>query len=370
MFNNNGNEGLTLTEAAEYSGMTRNALKKRCDRKTINFFIDEKGVRKILLSELEYIAQKTFDELPYNPYDYDPKFDIPKAEIWGNGKAPVIKPSTTEYWEVVGGWNDIHVPYHDTALIDSAIALFKDIQPHRFVNLGDTNDFFMLSRFNKAMERLDLLQQELDQGKLIRKAIRDVLPNAQMDEIVGNHEERLLTYPGFNAPALRSLNSLKPNVLLGLKDLDITHWPMNGFRLRDDFLMEHGSVVRTESGASAKARLNQTLISGIMGHSHRLSEHRKSGYRDLVWYEGGCLCMLNPDYVKSEANWKQAVWLGMFSTKTQNFHMQMIPAVGRGFIFDGKHYGDTKAEQDLWVGPSPSFEQDIPSDFMKIVKGA
>jgi hypothetical protein len=363
----NDEDGLTLTEAAIELGVSRNSLKKRCDRKSITYYLDSNGTRRIPFDVIAAYGTYDVEDFETNPYDYDPKFDIPKAEIWGNGKAPVVKASTNEHWELIMGINDIHYPYHDAALVDAALELAKDLQPHRFIINGDTNDFFLLSRFNKAMERLDMLQTELDGGKAIRKAFRDAVPNAQFEETLGNHEERLLTYPGFNAPALKSLNALKPSVLLGLDEFEIRHWPTNGFRLREDFLVEHGNAVKSQSGATARARLDSTLISGVMGHVHRLDSFRRSGYRDLAWFETGCLCMLNPDYVRGEANWKQGFWIGMFSTKSDNWNVQLIPAIGRGFIYDGKHYGNTKAENDIYVGPMPNFEQDIPSDYAKTI---
>jgi predicted phosphodiesterase len=344
---------LTISEVTEFTGLPRKAVEGYIRRGKWASYLDAHGHRRIPQSELDNFGMESFDDQAYDIYSYDPKFDIPKAEIWGTGKAPVVQPSTNEQWETVIFVSDIHVPYHDPVLIDSAVELIEDVQPHRVVINGDTNDFFSLSRFNRAMERLDLLQMEIDMGRQLRQAFRNAAPNAIMDETIGNHEERLLTYPGFNAPALKSLSALKPVNLLGLEDLEITHWPMNGFRLREDFLVEHGAVVRKHSGATAKARLDDTLISGIMGHTHRMDSHRRSGYRDLAWFEQGCLCLLNPDYVKSEANWKQGIALGLFSTKTNNFDVQLIPATGRGFIFNGKHYGQTNVEADIWSGPVP-----------------
>lgn len=360
-------DGLTLTEAATQLGVSRNLLKKRCDRSTIEYFLDSKGARRIPHEALRNIGTREVSSFPINPYTLDPKFDIPVAEIWGNGKAPVIEPSTNDDWEIIFGINDVHVPYHDVDLLIAAAQLAAYVNPHRFILNGDINDFFILSRFNQAKERLDMLQTELDQGKAVRKMFREAVPNAQFEETLGNHEERLLTYPGFNAPALKSLNSLKPSTLLGLEELDIRHWPTNGFRIREDFLVEHGSTIRSQSGATAQARLNATLISGVMGHTHRFGEFRRSGYRDLAWYETGCLCKLNPDYVKNEANWKQGVWVGTFSTKTDTWNVQLIPAMGRGFIYDGHHFGDTKSVSDLYVGPMPNFEMDIPSDYSKTI---
>lgn len=355
-------EGMTLTEAAEYLGVTRESLKKRCDRGTIDYSKGTDSARRIPQYVLDNWGTRSIDELPYNPYDYNPKFEIPLPELWGSGKAPVIKPSTQEHWETVIFASDFHVPYHDVVLVDAMLDVMADIKPHRVVLNGDINDFFQMSRFNAANERLELLQSEINQGKLIRQQVRIVNPDAIIDETIGNHEERLMTYPGFRAPALRSLESLQPANLLGLNELEITHWPANGFRLREDFVVEHGVVVRSSSGASAKARLESTLISGIMGHTHRMDSYRKKGYRDLSWYEQGCMCMLNPDYVKGGANWTQGFAIGIFSTKTANFNVQLIPAVGRGFIYDGKHYGQTDVDADIWSGASPNIETKIEND--------
>ena len=347
-------EALSLTAAAEELGVSRNALKKRCDRGTLDYFLDEKGMRKIPLAELARVVSGVpASGLSYDPYRYDPTFDIPKSEIWGEGKAPVIE-LPKKQWVTVVGVNDIHVPYHDEVLIKATRDIAKVVDPDIFIINGDTNDFFGISRFNKANERLDVLQSEIDMGKEIRKAYRNAIPNAQFEETMGNHEERLITYPAFNAPALKSLSALKPKVLLGLEELEIRHWPMNGFRLLDDFLVEHGSIVRAQSGFSAKARLDQTLISGIMGHTHRADSHSRSGFRELQWFEAGCLCKLNPDYVANEANWKQAFWIGTFSTKTGNFNIQLIKATGRGFIYENKHYGDTEQEADIWSAAIPA----------------
>ena len=346
----------TVNEAALVTGLKTKQIEGYIRRQSWPSYVDGDGRRRI---ERRFVDDFGFSEINPEVYSYDSKFDIPRPELWGEGKPPVVEPATKEHWETVVSVSDIHVPYHDPVLIDAVIEMIRHIQPHRVIINGDTNDFFNISRFNKAFERLQSLQTEIDMGKQIRLALRDAAPNAIFEETLGNHEERLITYPGFNAPALQSLTAMKPSKLLGLDELEIRHWPQNGFRLREEFVVEHGAIVRKDSGASAKARLNDTLISGIMGHTHRQDGHTRTGYRELSWYEQGCLCMLNPDYVKTEANWKQGFAIGMFSTKTDNFNVQLIPAVGRGFIFDGRHYGDTEAEADVWSGPVPNIAPNL-----------
>lgn len=349
--------GFSRSEAAKITGLSVKAIKNRLDRGTLYYETDDKGVRRIPLWELERITNKSIQDLGFNPYE-NPLYDIPKAEVWGDGKAKLVQPATSGQWETVVYVSDIHVPWHADAVIQAAAALIADLQPDRVVINGDTQDFFMLSRFNKASERLELLQSELDIGKEVRRLFRNAAPNAIFDETIGNHEERLLTYPAFNAPALISLDALKPSTMLGLDELEINHHPRCGFLLREDFLVEHGQVIRKHAGDSAKARLNDTLISGIMGHTHRLGSATRSGYRELRWFEQGCLCQLNPDYVIGEANWKQGFAIGTHSTRSSNFDVQLIPVVGEGFIFDGKHYGDTNAEINLFSGPE--FTDKIP----------
>jgi hypothetical protein len=68
--------------------------------------------------------------------------------------------------------------------------------------------------------------------------------------------------------------------------------------------------------------------------------------------------MLNPDYVSGGANWTQGLAVGTFSTKSENFDVQLIPACGRGFIFNGNHYGNTEMEADIWSPAKATISND------------
>jgi hypothetical protein len=41
------------------------------------------------------------------------------------------------------------------------------------------------------------------------------------------------------------------------------------------------------------------------------------------------------------------MWVGTFNTRSSNYNVQLIPAVGRGFIFNGKHFGNTSETRDI-----------------------
>lgn len=276
-------------------------------------------------------------------------FNIPLAEKWGSPPT-LVEPSTTEQWETVVFVSDIHAPYHDAELLQSVCELIADVDPHRVVINGDTNDFFQLSRFNKAQERMDCLQDELDTGYAIRQQLRQAAPDALFEETLGNHDERLITYVEINALALGSLRALQPAILMGLDELEITHHGRAGFRLRDEFVVEHGHIARKDGGASAKARLNDTLVSGIMGHVHRLNAYRRSGYRKLAWYEQGCLCLTSPDYIIGDPNWQPGIAVGMFSTTSDTHNVELLPAVNKGFVFGGRRYGNINDPEEALLG--------------------
>jgi|GEM_PF-2122241 len=267
-------------------------------------------------------------------------FIVPDATKWGDGTAPLVDVTTNDLFETVVSISDIHFPYHNKTLIESTLLLMQDINPHVVVINGDVNDFFQLSRFNQGLERLDELQEEIDMGVEFRRALRDMLPNAVIRENLGNHDERILSYIENNARSLSSLRALKPEALLGLEDLEITLFGRAGHRIRPEFVFEHGHVVRSDAGASAKARLTNTLISGMMGHTHRMAEYPKFGYRNLTWYEQGCLCARNADYKIGETNWQPGIAVGHFSTKTDNYHVELVRAVHDGYIYGGRHYGN------------------------------
>ncbi len=285
---------------------------------------------------------------------YDPVSGVtdslPASETWGEGLAQLVKPATKEQFETVIFVSDIHAPYHNAVLLASLRDFIKDFDPHRIVINGDTNDFFQLSRWNRTGDRLETLQNEIDMGRDIRGMFRNAAPNAVIDETLGNHDERIITYIDLNAGGLKSLAALKPGKLLGLEEYEINHHPRCGFRLREEFVVEHGHIARSEAGASAKSRLDKTMISGIMGHTHRLAEYNRTGYRNLSWYEMGCLCLKSPDYVVGETNWQPGFAVGHFSTKNPSvFNIQLVKAIADGFIFDGKVYGNVDVESGAGV---------------------
>jgi predicted phosphodiesterase len=262
----------------------------------------------------------------------------PNVTKWGTGAARLVPVTTRRETELVVFGSDFHFPYQDDSVIESFLSLVKELQPDRVVLNGDVADFFQLSRFNISGDRIELLQEEIDQANDFRQAVRVNAPDAVIDETEGNHDNRVTTYVRKNAQALKSLRALRPEALFRYGELEINWHPGSGFLLRPSFLVKHGSFVRQEAGASAKAEFMAAGISGISGHTHRLAPYKKSGYTPRVWWEQGCLCRLDPDYVIGKPNWEQGIMVGEFSTKTDSFYLHAIPFLDGKLRFGRESY--------------------------------
>lgn len=258
---------------------------------------------------------------------------------WGLGAAQLVAPATTEATELVVFLSDTHPPYQDDRMIDASAELVADLQPHRVVLNGDMADFFQLSRFNKGLERLDTLQEELDLANQIRSRYRIAAPNAVIDETEGNHDSRLRTFVQMNARALTSLRDLQPEKLNAWAVNEINPHGDNGFLLRPQFLVKHGNIVRGEVGATSKAELTAAGISGTSGHTHRLEFYAKAGYSKREWWGSGCLCRTDPDYVAGGVpNWQNGMLVGQFSTKSDAFVIEPVFRYEDSLVFGGKRY--------------------------------
>lgn len=246
---------------------------------------------------------------------------------WGHGAAKLVKPATREATELVVFGSDFHFPYQDQPAVDSFVGMVKALGPHRVVLNGDIGDFFQLSRFNTAGIREDELQNEIDEANEFRAQVRAAAPDAVLDETCGNHDDRIITYVANKAGSLKTLRALQPKALFQYDELNINWHPGAGFLLRPNFLTKHGTMVRGEAGASAKAEFMAAGISGISGHTHRLATYRREGYTQRQWTEQACLCRVDPDYVVGRPNWTQGCAVGEFSTRSDSFAIHEVAFV-------------------------------------------
>lgn len=256
---------------------------------------------------------------------------------WGFGAASLVKPSTKEDIERIAFIPDIHIPYQDESLVSSALRFVRRVKPHRVVLLGDLVDFHSISRWNSAQERLDDLQDELDEAQDFLARLRKASGDAPIELVEGNHDLRMRTYVAENARALTSLRSLKYEQLLGLQDHRVNYYPGHGFLLRPNFVVKHGNMIRKGSGQSAKAEALAANASGISGHTHRLGRYRLDGYAPLEWWEAGTLSRVDAPYVVGPPDWEQGMVYGHFA-KNGQYLLEALHTMDGKLFYGGRSY--------------------------------
>lgn len=212
-------------------------------------------------------------------------------------------------WKTAVLYGDTHHPFHDATALNVVRGVIADTKPDLVVHLGDLLDCYKISSFSKDPSRVDSLQDEIDAARIHLAQVSSLAPDAEKLLLGGNHEDRLRKTIWDLKGAQRELARLRvfqksmtwPALLelidIGWDFVDYTKQPVVGRIPR--FLLKHGEVVRKFSAFSAKGEWEKHARSGISGHTHRMGSflHRNlDGTQG--WWEGGCTCNLDPEYVR------------------------------------------------------------------------
>lgn len=229
--------------------------------------------------------------------------------------------------------SDLHIPYHDPFAWQLFLNIVKVVKPTKINLAGDLLDFYQLSTFDKDPEQIKNggLQENLDQWfHMGREMQREAPPTCKYTFVPGNHEDRLRRYLNRN-PELYGLRALELSSLMRLDELGITYHEDEIEVIPGLLLVKHGKVVRRDSAYSAKGELEveKYAISTITGHTHRLGTHyARTRLRVVKAHENGCLCLLNPEYVKNP-NWQQGLTMTTHFGG-ELFHVEDIPFFNSG----------------------------------------
>lgn len=204
---------------------------------------------------------------------------------------------------------DLHLPFHDKKLLDCWLWRLTDVEFSGVDIIGDFIDCYTLSRFDTNPQRKNNFQQEIDLGHELLAKIRKILPDADIDQSEGNHEDRLRKILWGKVPALSHLRNLTIPDIMGLADLGIKWHSIENPYFVEDLWYTHGDLLRKHAGTSARAKSDRMGGSTIIGHTHRMGwcpETLHTGVLDA--YEVGH--MTDPrqlDYHRHTFNW-QAGW--------------------------------------------------------------
>src|SRR5687768_4048974 len=87
--------------------------------------------------------------------------------------------------------NDLHIPYHDTQVLQSFLHYYNETQPDYLVINGDLIDAYELSKFDKSPERFGMTLDEIEQTNAILGKFQELSPETKIIYCLGNHCARV-----------------------------------------------------------------------------------------------------------------------------------------------------------------------------------
>lgn len=230
---------------------------------------------------------------------------------------------------------DTHGPKHDRRAIDCVLQYTGDYKPDTIIHVGDVGHFESVSHWI-ADKRLKLeglrVKSDIESAVDILNKFHLTATEAECIVTMGNHDDWCQQYVDVHAE------------LKGLLDLEGEYkkvgWkviPLNKPYQLGKLLVFHGLF-------TSKYHANQTVHafskSCLYGHTHDRQSYTESFYDGEKEAQSiGCLCDLNPDYLKN----RQKRWVHGFATvdvdtTTGDFFVDFIKIVKGKFSRNGKIY--------------------------------
>ena len=287
-----------------------NLLNRQIGKKTLARLIIAENPAYFTLDDLEKLRTAIRD-FTIGSKTVKPMFelnnDAHKREL---SKLPLSKVMPREEYNLPDGkyllLSDIHLPYHDTRALETAITEGKRQGVTSIYLNGDTMDMFQISTFTKFEKSIDIGEEVATCNRFLGY-LREQFPDAQIWYKVGNHEARFERYIWANMPALAPLISEKMGesmglaALLNLEEYGVTFVGDRNITYAGELAILHGhefgssvfSPVNPARGAFLRAK-----SSVIIGHHHQTSTHHEGNLAGdkIACFSTGCLCDLSPNY--------------------------------------------------------------------------
>lgn len=245
---------------------------------------------------------------------------------------------------------DVQIPFHDPVVLKKIIRVAEDMQPDRILQGGDLIDLPTVSRWTKgsAEEYAPVLQEHITQTKdEFLSPLRQAAPDAKIEWLSGNHDERLWDYITKYAYPLRSLEALSMENLFELGRFGVSY-VKGPHRIATNTYALHGHEC---GGYSSTASAWDTKFSKRYGsdksfvffHTHQpFLITRSYGYEGKVtprftMNAGSLMDPVKATYVKDgSVSWVMS--FALLRDDGKRVYPDLITMVDRGFYLDGVKY--------------------------------
>lgn len=293
-------------------------------------------------------------------------------------KKPALK---TDGWRTAVIMPDAQRPFHDPAAVDVALQILNFV--HRsegvddIIHLGDDLDLPDFGKHRSAPDVCGQINDAIEQQYRVLATERAMCPDARLVWVAGNHENRVTNWLVDHAPMLLGLqrpDQDDPNPILSipflcrLDELNVEYldpYPEGELWLNDHLRCIHGSIAKSQLGATAAHYLNQGNVSTIYGHIHRSellyqTRHTRRGPRTYMAGSPGSLCKLDGSVPSTRSginargeqgrtsgeSWQNGIWVLSYQTDgPQLFSIEPVQIWDGWAHFRGKSFAATEVDE-------------------------
>lgn len=207
-----------------------------------------------------------------------------------------------EHFDGVLILSDIHIPYHDEAALEAALAAGDELNPDVVLLNGDVVDFHGISRYQTDPRRRSL-KVEIASVREFLDHLRHRYPKARILFKLGNHEERWWPYLWSKAPELLGCDFMDLGVVFETTKYQVELITDQRIIMLGKLPILHGHELpkgMTNPVNPARGAFLRAIDIALIGHHHRSSEHTETSMlgSTITCWSTGCLCELNPEYAR------------------------------------------------------------------------
>jgi len=258
------------------------------------------------------------------------------------------------------------IPFHDRRVMDLALQIAAVTGVNLVVLGGDVADMTeWTSKYAREPEFYWTTQPTLLELHWWLRQFRELLPQARIAFLEGNHEKRLRLALMDHLPAAYELRAvdeidLPPALsmpkLLALDSLGVEWvggYPKGQTWLNDGLVVDHGERASSTPGGTARATVEEQNVAAIFFHAHRRewvsrTVRVRGGQRTIEAFCPGCACHVDGRVPgQGKARWQQGLALVDYEAGGEDFAIAPIRVSGGRAIYDGKLYVSREREGEL-----------------------
>jgi predicted MPP superfamily phosphohydrolase len=241
--------------------------------------------------------------------------------------------------------------FHDIEVDKFALAVFIDtaqrLQPDVIILGGDIYDQYEFSRYDQDPRQVNIKARYDFVREHILKPLRTAVPNAQIDFIIGNHEQRILKLLADRSPAMKVLVDLMGITFSQLLGLD--EWEINLIS-KSDFAAYNSKEMHDEVKKNYKQYFGTFVahhfgdedyaMSSIGGHTHKPKMLTKANeVMGAIWnLTVGCMCKIDAEYHQQKVNAQNGFALIHVDTWERSAVAENIMFGKKHVVVAGKYY--------------------------------